>query len=230
MKRNLLLLSIIFITFSLRAQVLTTYEFKVKINGVSDTTLFLAHHYGAQQYVIDTVKINSNGEAVFAGNDITLSLGNTVNLNATGTGIVTWAWFPNTGLNGVTTPNPAANPVVTTVYQLTGTDMNGCSDVDSLTITVLVDYNVIISNIMTPNNDGYNDRWIVQNIENYPNTTVIVVNREGQQVFKSDSYDNNWDGINTNGKNLPDGTYYYIVKFQNSDKLYKGAITILKEK
>ena len=69
MKRNLLLLSIIFISLNLRAQVLTSYEFKMKIKGVSDTTLFLAHHYGAQQYVIDTVKINSNGEAVFSGND-----------------------------------------------------------------------------------------------------------------------------------------------------------------
>ena len=69
MKRNLLLFSILFISLSLRAQVLTSYEFKVKIKGVSDTTLFLAHHYGAQQYVIDTVKINSNSEAVFSGND-----------------------------------------------------------------------------------------------------------------------------------------------------------------
>jgi len=69
MKPNLLLLSIIFITISLNSQVLTTYEFKVKINGISDTTLLLAHHYGAQQYVIDTVKINSNSEAVFAGTD-----------------------------------------------------------------------------------------------------------------------------------------------------------------
>lgn len=69
MKRYLLFLPILFLSFYLPAQILTTYEFKVKINGVADTTLFLAHHYGAQQYVIDTVRINGNGEAVFAGND-----------------------------------------------------------------------------------------------------------------------------------------------------------------
>jgi gliding motility-associated-like protein len=167
---------------------------------------------------------------ISAGADVTLSLGSTVLLNGTGYGIISWNWFPNTGLNSVTVPNPSASPMLTTTYQLIGTDANGCSDVDSVTITVLTDYNVIISNLMTPNDDGYNDRWIIQNIENYPNTSVTVVNREGQEVFKSDSYDSNWDGTNAKtGKKLPDGTYYYIVKFENDVKLYKGAITILSE-
>jgi gliding motility-associated-like protein len=83
---------------------------------------------------------------------------------------------------------------------------------------------------MTPNGDGYNDYWIIQNVENYPNTKVVVVDREGQEIYKSDSYNNEWDGSNSSGKALPDATYYYIVKFANSDKVYKGAITVLKEK
>ncbi|MGZ4116720.1 MAG: T9SS type B sorting domain-containing protein [Bacteroidia bacterium] len=167
---------------------------------------------------------------VSAGSDMDLSLGSSVQLNGTGIGIISWDWFPNTGLNSTTVANPTASPVVTTTYQLIGTDNNGCTDADSVTITVLTDYNVIISNMMTPNDDGYNDRWIIQNIENYPNTQVVVVNREGQEVFKSDSYDGNWDGTNEkNGKLLPDGTYYYIVKFANDAKIFKGAITILRE-
>ncbi len=206
----------------------TTQNITVKISGtfglvITDTIT------GCSSFNVETVKVFPK-PVVFAGNDFTLSLGSSKNLNASGVGIVSWIWLPNTGLNGVNIPNPSASPTQTTIYQLTGTDMNGCSDVDSITITVLVDYKVIISNLMTPNDDGYNDRWIIQNIENYPDTKVIVVNREGQQVFQSDSYDNNWDGTNTYGKKLPDATYYYIVQFQNSDKLYKGAITILKEK
>ncbi|MGQ0828810.1 MAG: gliding motility-associated C-terminal domain-containing protein [Bacteroidota bacterium] len=206
----------------------TTQNITVKISGnfaliITDTIT------GCSASNMETVKVLP-APTVYAGRDTTISLGSTINLNASGTGIVSWYWFPNIGLNGVSTPNPAANPIVTTIYELTGTDVNGCTDKDSITITVLIDFNVTISNLMTPNNDGYNDRWVVQNIENYPNTTVIVVNREGQQIFTSDSYDNSWDGTNTNGKSLPDGTYYYIVKFQDSDKLYKGAITILKEK
>ncbi len=69
MKRYLLLFSLTCYTLFAQAQLLTSYEFKVKIHGISDTTLLLAHHYGAQQYVIDTVKINSKGEAMFSGTD-----------------------------------------------------------------------------------------------------------------------------------------------------------------
>ncbi len=166
---------------------------------------------------------------VSAGADIDLSLGSTVDLEGSGTGIISWLWFPNTGLTNSSISDPAAAPTVTTIYTLTGTDGNGCTDVDTMTITVILDYNVTISNLMTPNDDGYNDRWIVQNIENYPNTKVIVVNREGQVVFSSDNYDNNWDGTGKSGKGLPDGTYYYVIQFENDEKIYKGAITILKE-
>ena len=79
---------------------------------------------------------------------------------------------------------------------------------------------------MTPNGDGYNDTWIIQNIENYPRTKVTVVTRQGQEVFTSDSYDNKWDGTQ-DGNKLADGTYYYIIKFDGDAKILKGAITIL---
>lgn len=166
---------------------------------------------------------------IFAGNDTTLSLGSSTQLNATGIGIISWTWFPNTGLTNATISNPMASPVANTIYQLIGTDINGCTDIDSIMITIIADYNVLISNLMTPNDDGYNDRWMIQNIENYPDTKVVVVNREGQEVFKSDSYDNNWDGTNKYSKPLPDGTYYYIIVFKDNAKIYKGSITILKE-
>lgn len=177
---------------------------------------------------METVTVLSS-PVVFAGNDTTVSLGNPVTLNAMGAGVISWSWFPNTGLNNPTIPNPEASPTVTTIYELIGTDENGCTDNDSITVTVIVDFSVAISNLMTPNEDGYNDRWIIGNVENYPNTKVIVVNREGQTVYSSDSYDNNFDGKNQYGKTLPDGTYYYVVQLEGSDKVYKGAITILRE-
>ncbi|MDQ3046125.1 MAG: gliding motility-associated C-terminal domain-containing protein [Bacteroidota bacterium] len=180
---------------------------------------------------MDSVYVIVNPAAyVFAGNDTTLSLGSSMQLNATGVGIVSWGWFPNTGLNNASIPDPIASPVITTTYELVGTDANGCMDKDSITITVILDFNVTVSNLMTPNDDGFNDRWIVENIENYPNTKVVVLNREGQEVFSSDAYDSNWDGTNKFGQKLPDGTYYYIIMFEGSDKIYKGAITILRQK
>lgn len=45
------------------------YSYHIRINGLKDTTLMLGHHYGSKQYVIDTVRIDSKGEAVFSGAD-----------------------------------------------------------------------------------------------------------------------------------------------------------------
>ncbi|MCE3279860.1 MAG: Ig-like protein, partial [Bacteroidetes bacterium] len=134
---------------------------------------------------------------------------------------------PATGLNSTTVPNPLAGPAETTTYQLVGTDVNGCTDKDSVMITVIADFNVTISNIMTPNEDGYNDRFIIQNLENYPNTKVTIVNRSGTVVFTSDNYDNNWNGgvqkgTDSYGNTVADGTYYYFIEFEGSDKVYKG--------
>lgn len=165
--------------------------------------------------------------SLYAGNDTTISLGSSVALNASSnTTIATWSWYPGTGLDNSYIQNPIATPLVTTTYNLLAIDVNGCVAIDSLLIKVLNDYNVTISNLMTPNGDGYNDTWIIQNIENYPRTKVTVVTRQGQEVFTSDSYDNKWDGTQ-DGNKLADGTYYYIIKFDGDAKILKGAITIL---
>jgi len=63
----------------------------------------------------------------------------------------------------------------------------------------------------------------------YPNTQVTIINREGRLVYSSDNYDNSWDGT-FDGKPLPEATYYYLLKFENSDKEYKGAVSILRNK
>ncbi len=206
----------------------TTSSINVTVSGNFDVTITDTLTGCSNSSDIITVTVLPT-PVVFAGNDTTLSLGSSMPLNAMGAGVVTWAWFPNTGLNSASIPNPLASPTETTTYQLIGTDINGCTDEDSLTITVIVDYNVTVSNMMTPNGDGYNDRWIIQNLENYPNTQVMVVNREGQLMYESSDYDNNWDGTNKFGKPLNDGTYYYVIKFDGSDKIYKGSITILRD-
>lgn len=166
---------------------------------------------------------------VYAGNDTTISLGSSFTINAVGVGVVSWAWFPNTYLNSATVSNPAATPTETMTYEVVGTDINGCTDNDSITITVIVDYNVMVANLITPNGDGYNDRWIIGNLENYPDTQVLIFNREGQVIYQNDNYDNNWDGTNSNGKKLSDGTYYYAIKFKDNDKVYKGSVTVIRE-
>ena len=141
-----------------------------------------------------------------------MSFGSSINLNATVTSIASWVWTPSLELDDPSIFNPTVIPSATTTYTVTATHLNGCISTDSVTIVVNHDFNLIIANVLTPNGDGKNDTWKIENIESYPNTEVMVVNREGQFVFEDSNYSNNWDG-KYNGKYLPDATYYYIIKY-----------------
>lgn len=88
-------------------------------------------------------------------------------------------------------------------------------------------------NTITPNDDGLNDFFVFDILEEYPNDFVnnefIVFNRWGSIVYNVKPYNNNWNGTNNNGKPLPEGTYYYILRLDfNAGLIIKGDVTILR--
>ena len=69
-----------------------------------------------------------------------------------------------------------------------------------------------VPNAITPNGDGINDFWIIEGIENYPNSNVSVYNRYGHLVFEAKGYRNTWNAAyKENTKKLPVGSYLYII-------------------
>lgn len=166
----------------------------------------------------------TGGPTIVLTNDTTIELGDEAPLLALGGAIYKWN-FDET-LSDSTIYNPIAFPKKTTTYYLTVEDEKKCENKDSVIVTVEKNYKFKIANLFTPNGDGYNDFWIIKNIDNYPNNEVYIHNRNGQEIFHTTSYQNNWDGT-INGKKLPDGAYYYTLKFNDSDKLFRGSITIL---
>ena len=78
---------------------------------------------------------------------------------------------------------------------------------------VELDTDLRVAEGITPNNDGLNDRWVIHNIDRYPNAVIRVFNRWGAQVFQADgNYQNDWDATyNNNTKILPEGPYYYRI-------------------
>ena len=68
----------------------------------------------------------------------------------------------------------------------------------------------------SPNSDGINDTWVIDNINLYPNNHVRVYNRQGGLVFEKKGYAGDWDGVSdsasSNGTKLPVGSYMYIVE------------------
>ncbi len=110
-----------------------------------------------------------------------------------------------------------------------------CGDIDSILIVVIPDPipDLVIPDVLTPNNDGYNDTWRIQGIRAFENVTIVIFNRWGDEVFEfsgtGDAYfelQNQFDGIR-NDKELPFGTYVYLLELDN-EEVYKGTLTIIR--
>ncbi|WP_114782008.1 Ig-like domain-containing protein [Botryobacter ruber] len=159
-----------------------------------------------------------------AGNDVTIIQGRTTELRATGG--VTYQWAPATGLSNPNVANPVASPDVTTTYTVTVTTAEGCEATDEVTVTVIPA--IIVPNAFSPNGDGVNEVWEIDNIQNYPDAQVEVFNRWGNKIFiSSTGYTTPWDGRH-NGKELPVATYYYIIYLNSSERPISGHVTIIR--
>ncbi len=81
----------------------------------------------------------------------------------------------------------------------------------------------------SPNGDGVNDTFIIPGISDFEGNEIFIYNRWGGEVFKMKNYDNSWDGRSSNSAigsdELPQGTYYYVVKLGNGSVL-KGMVYI----
>lgn len=88
------------------------------------------------------------------------------------------------------------------------------------------DDQLIIPNVFTPNNDGVNDLYYVTS-KNITEFDMLIVNRWGETVFKTDDITVPWDGT-TNGKACHDGTYFYLIRAQTSagELVKQGHITL----
>jgi gliding motility-associated-like protein len=94
------------------------------------------------------------------------------------------------------------------------------------TDTVMITINdLILQTLITPNLDGNNDFFEIKGLGGMGKTAFIVFNRWGARVFENENYDNLWDGVDFNGKPLPDDTYFYILKSEKI-KTIKGFFVI----
>ena len=67
---------------------------------------------------------------------------------------------------------------------------------------------------ITPNGDGSNDSWVIDGIEQYPESEIVIFGRSGNEVWSGNDYDNNsivFIGDDASGSNLPSGTYFYVM-------------------
>lgn len=101
--------------------------------------------------------------------------------------------------------------------------------------TITITYNAcdgdefIIPTLITPNQDGKNDAFVIEGLHDaYPTCKVTIVNRWGGVVYKSEGYELPWDGTHK-GKPVPSGTYYYVIELNDGGKKsINGPISVLR--
>ncbi len=85
-----------------------------------------------------------------------------------------------------------------------------------------------IKNFFTPNGDGINDFWVIEDIRDNPINTVKVWSQDGQLLFEANNYQNDWAGT-YKSQRLPSGSYYYEVNIYNGEAIIRGILLILEK-
>jgi len=149
------------------------------------------------------------------------------------TGLANYTWSPGKTLSDSTSAEPVALPLVTTTYVVKGKAANGCAGKDSITILVKgenVANKLKPKNFFSPGNgDNINEKWEVENIDTFPQCAISIFDEKGLRVYEAKPYVNasGWDG-SFNGKLLPIGVYYYIIKCDGDTQPKTGSITIVR--
>jgi len=195
--------------------------------GIYDVTLYAKSNEGCDSIITKPQYIHVYYQPVvdiWASPMETTITSPEITFGSNASGIDTWFWDFGDGNTSDMPPTLIHNYTSDGSFTVTviGSTSYGCSDTASVTVKILAEPQFY--NIITPNGDGKNDFFVILNGEKIPNH-LWVYNRWGKLVFEAENYKNDWDG-----KNLSDGTYYYIYKYGIDLKNeYRGTLTIVRE-
>lgn len=131
-----------------------------------------------------------------------------------------YRWYgPNGALISSDTSANSFDPGVHTLVAL-----NACGS-DSAFIDLVVE-SCAVPNVITPNGDNVNETFYTRYADVYNDVILIIYNRWGRVVYKTDSYDNTWAGERMNGKPVSDGVYFFVMKWDGATKEEAGTITV----
>jgi gliding motility-associated-like protein len=154
----------------------------------------------------------------------------TINFNDLSTNGNTWLWDfgdPASGANNTSTSkNPSHTYTDEGEYMvcLTVESDKGCIDSVCRKVAIVID-EIVIPNVITPNGDGYNDYFYIENIEKLRYSKLFIYNRWGMKVYEKEGYDNTWDA-----RGHADGVYFWVLEYSTffRDAKENGTVTVLR--
>ena len=211
-------------------------NFSSDANTIAQSTFFLTSREFAE-YAIDDVSVIPIDVKAWAGNDVTLCVGDTVRLGRPQEVGLECLWYTTTN----TTPFSYNSDIVFTATE-PGTytliqKMDNCQiSFDTVTVTVVEDCNDLLTlpNVFTPNGDGTNDVFSFS-LKNGTVKSFAVYNRWGNLVHLTSNISNftfiSWDGRTTAGEPCNDGVYFYVLEYTDAKgelKTKRGYVSLMR--
>jgi gliding motility-associated-like protein len=195
-------------------------------SNTTNYTVRLTNQHQCTNTAKTTVKVYQKPRA-YAGSDQTLDYQFEATLNArqplTGTG--KWSVLKGKGtFAGKSDPNTRVTNLVKGENTFLWKVDNGICPVSEDRVSITVK-DLFVPTIITPNNDGKNDRFRIPGLKNVECQEFILFNRWGNEIYKEKNYKGDWNGINKWGEKVTPDTYYYILKLK-SGRVLKGHLDI----
>jgi gliding motility-associated-like protein len=167
-----------------------------------------------------TINVLVNDEVPLANDTIVTISVKPINGNAAVNGDNTITYLPNEEFAGI-------DNFTYSVCVFVG----GLISCDTATVCItVIDTTVecVFPSGFSPNGDGVNDIFTINCNEEFPEARLRVFNRWGDEVWYSEShYQNNWDGKNILGSNVPDGTYFYIYEYSDGSNRKEARFVVI---
>jgi gliding motility-associated-like protein len=164
-------------------------------------------------------------------NDTVLCAGLSTALFASGMDTLYWSHSPLFDTIIQTGPSHHTRQLFATTNYFVRSQSGICKSASD-TLTVFIDEHcneILIPNIITPNNDGKNDFFPV--IDGYYTLDIKIYDRWGRLTYESTASTVSWNGKNMAGNECPDGTYYYILEvhfFDQTIERQHGALMLIR--
>ncbi len=137
-----------------------------------------------------------------------------------------YSWSTGETVNPITVREGAGNVSVIV------TNADGCEGTDEIIIKPCDPVTLlgVIPNTITPNDDNVHDTWKINNISLFPEASIQIYDRWGRVIYEQDGgYENDWEGKDSSGKDLPVDTYFYIIDLKvKGTSPISGNVTIIR--
>lgn len=199
----------------------------VSESGEYYESLFTAN--GCDSLVTYTIEVYPENQINIIADSITTGSTGTTIFTETTAEIETIIWSPSSGLSCTSCQNPYVTPEESGWYMVTATDENGCISIDSVFIILDLNSVIDIPNAFSPNGDGLNDAFGIENSGNCVISYFNIYNRWGELIFHTNDINASWDGYYNK---IPQeiGTYVYVVEGNCGDKRFNltGTLTLVR--